>query len=131
MRKKRSWLLVFGLLIGIGFGAYRIDQHKKEKESFVDLAGSFQQIEFPKDILSFYEDEQKYEYISQSEFVSSSGNYELSGQTVYFHEGALDGYRASVKEEKLIVENMKDGIFEKKSQIPLSIGFEEEHGVLQ
>lgn len=52
MRKKGSWLLVFGLLIGTGYGAYRIDQHKKEKESFVDLQevfsrSSFRKISFP------------------------------------------------------------------------------------
>lgn len=59
--KNKRFLLIFSLVF-ISLIAYGLDQRKTSEDSFVDLYGTFQEIDFPKDMITFYSEDTTYEY---------------------------------------------------------------------
>ncbi len=112
MKKKTGWLISLAMIVFLT--AYVADGKKRNENPVPDLPGTFQQADFPKDFLTFYAQEDAYEYISQSD-------YTLKGTTIVFEDGPLARQEATIERDVLTLGNV---VFHKVSQLPTQIGYE-------
>ncbi|WP_289184004.1 hypothetical protein [uncultured Dubosiella sp.] len=119
MKKKTGWLISLAMIVFLT--AYVADGKKRNENPVPDLPGTFQQADFPKDFLTFYAQEDAYEYISQSEYTTTGGRYTVEGTTIVFEDGPLARQEATIERDVLTLGNV---VFHKVSQLPTQIGYE-------
>ena len=121
--KNKRFLLIFSIVF-ISLIAYGLDQRKTSEALFVDVYGTFQEIDFPKDMITFYSEDTTYEYTFQNKYYSELGTYELEGDVVYFRTGPLIDQQATLEDSCLRFNNRsKVREFKKISQTPVRIDY--------